>query len=89
LSSDTFNKQPIDDAEFWKMPVSRALPLIMDKFDCTEAEAFRMWFDHQKSAPPVVDDVMDNDEFEKKFPKSGSRTFSFKTGKRIDVDDDK
>lgn len=76
---------PLNEEPLGKMDVLEALPLIMEKFGVSEAEAYSMWYEHQKKVP-VVDDVMDNDEFERTFPKSKSMIFSFKTGKRLDTE---
>lgn len=47
-----------DNKELWNMPIVEALPLIVERFSVSEAEAYKMWRKHLKPGPPpLIDDI--------------------------------
>jgi hypothetical protein len=82
-----------NDDELWGKDVVEALPLIMERFNISEREAYKMWFEHQPKNQPRQDVVnMDTDEKRReareRLKKSSVAKFSFKTGKQITNDSD-
>jgi hypothetical protein len=79
------------DEIIWTLHVVDALPLIIEKFNVTEREAFGLWLDHQPKNQPGPDVInMDTDEKRReareRLTKPGIAKFSFKSGKRLDND---